>query len=95
MVSCLYNSTCKDQLTGNVISSRLLLSYTHASSIDFNSFFAFRFSSLMQHFFMDAEMKEVVDPVTDDDVRCGAGTKGRHLFPSEYFSVSIKRLYAF
>lgn len=22
-------------------------------------------------------MKEVVDPVTDDDVRCGAGTKGK------------------
>jgi hypothetical protein len=25
-------------------------------------------------------MREVMDPVTDDDVRCGAGTKGRNSF---------------
>ena len=29
----------------------------------------------VQHFFMDAQMNEVIDPVPDDDVRCGAGTK--------------------
>ncbi|KAL4535000.1 hypothetical protein Ndes2437B_g05753 [Nannochloris sp. 'desiccata'] len=34
-----------------------------------------KFTKAKQHFFMDAEMKEVVEPVTDDDVRCGAGTK--------------------
>jgi|688.fasta_scaffold916632_1 hypothetical protein len=60
-----------------------VLLYPHAYDLIFTFHVSF-FSSFLQHFFMDAEMKECVDPVTDEDVRCGAGTKGRHYFPFKH-----------
>jgi hypothetical protein len=61
-----------------VITSRVLLfKDRHAIFLIFTFSFLF---FVLQHFFMDAEMKECVDPVTDEDVRCGAGTKGMIFF---------------
>jgi hypothetical protein len=74
------------------VMSFVLLTPT-CSLFDFHSS-CFVLFSLLQHFFMDAEMKEVVDPVTDEDVRCGAGTKGKNFCPQNYYIV-VYALFSF